>query len=161
MNTKEIMKHFIFTALITILLSNPLLADDFRIAIMNFEADGVTKSQAQNVTKLIRNELIKTGRYTVIEQNLANQILKERSFLNADCTNITCAVNAGKILSAGKVIIGTVANMDGMIIIVTRIVDTKSKSIESSFAQNAKSENDINRIINTLIKKNVTKNRMQ
>ncbi len=124
-------------------ISMPLHAKKMRIAIMNFKAKGVSRALSENVSELIRGEMINTGRFTVIERAQMNNILKEQGFQRTGCTDVSCAVEIGKLLSAKKILIGTVMKMGGMIIITARIVDVQSGSGEFSEKQNAKSEKDL------------------
>ncbi len=137
------MKKLTFILVTTILFNMPLHAEKMRIAVMNFKAKGVTRALAENVSELIRGEMINTGRYIVIERAQMDNILKEQGFQKSGCTDVSCAVEVGKILSAKKILIGTVMKLGGMIIISARIVDVQSGTGEFSEKQNARSETDL------------------
>ncbi len=124
-----------------------------RIAVMNFKAKGVTRTLSINVSELIRNEIINAGTYTVIERAQVNKILKEQGFQRTGCTDISCAVEIGKILSARKILIGTVMKIGGLIIISGRIVDVKTGTGEYSAKESANKEEDLYNAVTRFIQK--------
>ncbi len=115
-------------------------ADKMMIAVLDFEARGVSKSIAANVSDLIRNEMINSGRYVVIERSQMGAILKEQGLQVTGCTDISCAVQIGKILSARKILLGTVMKMGKKIVINGRIVDVELAVAEYSESATAESE---------------------
>ncbi len=138
------MKKYIAPALFLILLiTTTSNAAKMRIAIMNFKAKGVSQSLAENVSELIRGEMINTGKFIVIERDQMNKILKEQGLQKSGCTDVSCSVEIGKILSAKKILIGTVMELGGTIVITARIVDVQSGTGEFSEKQNAKSKSDL------------------
>ncbi|MCP4760399.1 MAG: hypothetical protein GY870_01375, partial [archaeon] len=147
------MRYRFYFILITILLSHPLYADNIRIAVMNFKAHRVSKTLSRNVSELIRVEMINTGKYTIIEKNQINKILKEQSLQYSGCTDITCAVETGKMLSANKILIGTVGKIGGILIVSIKIVDVQSKNVDFSAIHKADSENELIDAITILFKK--------
>lgn len=130
---------FYFLVLIFI-FTIPLYAQRARIAVMDFQSKGVPKTLAQNVSELIRGEMINSAKYIVIERSQMKKIIKEQGLQQSGCTDVTCAVKMGKILTAQKIIIGSVMKMGGMIIITGRVVDVKKGVGEVSASQQAKSE---------------------
>ncbi len=137
-------RYIILISIVLFFISNaPLSASKMRIAVMNFKAKGVTRSLANNVSELIRNEMINTGRYTVIERAQMDKILKEQGFQMSGCTDVSCAVKIGKILAAKKMLIGTVMKIGKIIVITGRIVDVQSGTGEYSAKESAKTEDEL------------------
>ncbi len=130
----------IFILALLLCLSTPVFAKKMRIAVMDFKPDGVSKSIARKVSELIRSNMINIGKYIVIERAQMKQILKEQGFQRTGCTDVTCAVKIGKILSANKILVGTVMDMEGTIIITGRIVDVESGAGEFSHDQEVESK---------------------
>lgn len=102
-----------------------LSANDIRIVIMDFKAQNVEKSLAANVTELIRGEMINSGRFDIIERSQVDKILKEQGFQNTGCTEQSCAVQIGKLLSANKILIGTVMKIGQKNVFSGRLVDVQ------------------------------------
>ncbi len=95
------------------------------VAVMDFTTRDVPLSVAYNVSELIRTELINTGRFTVLERSQMREILKEQGFQQTGCTETACAVQMGKLLSARKILIGSVMKLGAKLVISGRVVDVE------------------------------------
>ena len=124
-------------------ISGTMLTAEPRVAVIDFQAKGIPHSLAANTTELIRTELVNTGKYTVIERAQMTQILREQEFQMTGCTDVSCAVKVGKLLSARKILVGTVMKIGNKIIISGRIVDVERGVAEEAATQNALSMNEI------------------
>lgn len=151
------MKSFGFYIIILIIcimsLAESAQADKMRIAVMDFKADGVSAKTAQRVAELIRNRMINTRKYVVVERKQMRMIIKEQGLQRTGCTDEDCAVKIGKLLSANKMLIGTVMNMGGELIITGRIVDVEKGVGEFSQDQSARSERDLYRAVKLFTEK--------
>jgi curli biogenesis system outer membrane secretion channel CsgG len=108
----------IIICLILLLLLTPIITSaETRLAVMDFKAKGVSHTVADNVSELIRTELINIGKYTVLERSQMSEILKEQSFQMTGCTDVSCAVQVGKLLSARKIMVGSVMQVGSKIVI--------------------------------------------
>lgn len=138
-------KISIFIGVLLFILSSTMFAeqDKMRIAIMDLGASAVSPETAKMVSDLLRTELFNTGLFTVIERAEMEKILKEQGFQQSGCTENECAVQFGKMLSARKVLVGTVGKLGDSYIINARIVDVEKGVME--FAENTKvqSESDL------------------
>jgi TolB-like protein len=132
----SIKKRPVLTGLFLCILSLSLSAqqDKMRIAIMDLTANSVSPETAKTVSDLLRTELFNTGLFTVIERAEMDKILKEQGFQQSGCTENECVVQFGKILSAKKVLVGTVNKLGNTYIINARIVDVEKAVTE--FADN-------------------------
>ncbi len=113
--------------LFVVLLSLSYATDTvkLRVAIMDFQAGGVSESFAKNVTELIRGEMINSNKFTVIERSQMDKIFKEQGFQQSVCDDVSCAVEAGRMLAARKMLIGTVMKIEKNFYISGRIVDVE------------------------------------
>lgn len=134
------MKKAIITILI-VLISIPAFAEKMRIAVMDFKGDGVSESTARKVSELIRGEMINSGEFVVIERAQMDSILAEQGLQQTGCTDISCAVELGKMLSAKKMLVGTVMKMGENVVITGRIVDVEKGVGE--FSQDHKAESEM------------------
>ncbi len=126
--------------IIILLTTLPLYsADMMRIAIMDFQEKDISKNEAVKISELIRNEMVNIGRFTVIERAQIGSILKEQGYQQTGCTDESCAVEIGKLLSARKILVGTIMKMGEQIIIIGRIVDVEVGT--SDFSSNATARN--------------------
>ena len=67
-----------FTLLLFLGLS---FAQDITIAVLDFDGDGVSQSETRTFTNRLRDELIKTGVFIVLERGKMDEVLKEQGFL--------------------------------------------------------------------------------
>jgi|GEM_PF-1403887 len=136
------MRKVIFIiGLILIFTAPPLFTKSIRIAVIDFKAEGIPQGQARKISELIRGELINLRKFKVIERSQMNNIMKEQSFSQIGCADDNCAIKMGKLLSANKILIGTVMVIDNQIIISGRLVDTE-KGI-GEFSVNQRFEGDV------------------
>lgn len=128
---------------VILLISISSYAEKMRIVVMDFKADGVTNAVAARVSELIRTEMINSGEFLIIERKQMDQIFKEQGFQKTGCTEDLCAVEIGKLLSARKILIGTVMKLGESIIINGRIVDVEKGVAEFGEKQDAAGEKDL------------------
>jgi hypothetical protein len=112
--------------LLTAVLITPSLAGEkMTMAIMDFEGRDVSRSDASKVSELIRTELVNTGEYILVERSQVDKILREQGFQMTGCTDVACAVQVGKLLSARKILVGSVMKIGDTITIAGRVVDVQ------------------------------------
>ena len=93
------------------------------ITILPFQAIEVSKSVATIISTLFETDLVNTRAYTVLSQNERDRILQAQEVSLQDCTDVTCAIEIGKLLSAEQIIIGTVGALGKKFIISAKIID--------------------------------------
>lgn len=85
--------------------------------VIDFEAKGISKQEASGITDIFRNELVASGKYSILERNNMESILKEQSFQMTGCTENTCAVKIGKLLNMEHMFYGSVMKLGGVFVI--------------------------------------------
>lgn len=76
------------------------------VAVIDFEPVGTSKIEAVMVGDLMREALVKQGRFTVLDRKNMTAILKEQSFQQSGCTTEECRVQLGQLLNAELVMSG-------------------------------------------------------
>jgi TolB-like protein len=76
------------------------------IAVMNLDAVGTTEVEASALSDRLREELLRTGRFTLIERQRLDAVLQEQSLQQAACSGQQCAVEAGRVLGVRKIVTG-------------------------------------------------------
>ncbi len=102
------------------------------IAVIELDADGVTTGEARTITSKLRNELIKTGNFEVIERGKMNEILKEQGFQNTGCTSQECVVEMGRLIGVNKIIAGDIGKVGKLHIINLRIINVATGKVEKA-----------------------------
>lgn len=137
---KKIVYLLLSSLIVLFMLIPSFAAEKMPIAVIDLKARGVSKMVSAAVTDLIRSEMVKTGLYTVVERSQMDEILKEQGFQQTGCTDQSCAVQLGKILSAKKILLGEINKMGETIMITVRIVDVEKGVSEYSANEKAHSE---------------------
>jgi TolB-like protein len=116
----------IYFILLFLLLKNPLYSlDKPRIAIGEIKAIGVSRILAEQFTELISYELINSGKFIVIERSEVERVLKEQEFSMTGCTDVSCNVQIGKLVSATKILSGTISKLNSKFILIVKIIDVE------------------------------------
>ena len=137
---KIILQVFIIINMMTSLL----YGERMRLAILDFEAkEGISKATVTTASEWITTEMINTKHFTVIERTAMNEILQEQAFSTTGCTETSCAVKLGRLLSARKILIGSIAKWRKKIIINGRIIDVEKGVAEFAHKESISSLDDL------------------
>jgi hypothetical protein len=136
-------RHYLpfFIILIICFFSSNLFSEEkMRVAILDLQATNVSKATARGVSDMIRTDMIDMGIFTVVERSQMMEILKEQGFQQTGCTDSSCAVQLGKLVSAKKILVGEISKIGTAIQITVRIVDVEKGIAE--FASSEKAANE-------------------
>jgi TolB-like protein len=103
-----------------------------RIAVLDLKTVDVTAAKSRVISELIRTELINTNKYIVIERSQVDMIFREHGFSSLGVTDDTSAVKIGKLLTAHKILIGSVMKLGESIVVTARVVDVEKGIAEYS-----------------------------
>ena len=111
-------------------------------AVIDFQAlDGMTEGQAKVLSERIFFEVSRLDQFTMVERAEAEKVLKENKF-SLDCSDTECAVEAGKLLSANFIIIGSVAKFGQLYTINARLVDVETGAVKTQAATDHRGQLD-------------------
>jgi len=137
-------KIFLFIIFIIFLcISSVYSQEKMRLAIMDLQPQNLDKATAIMVSDLLRTELFNTGLFRIIERTEMDAILKEQEFQASGCTETECAVQIGRLLSAHKILVGTIGKLGEKYIINARIVDIERGEMEFGDKAEAASLGDL------------------
>ena len=98
-------------------------------AVMNLKPlEGVSEGMAMMLSERIFGEVGKSGRYQMIERTQAERVLKENQMAMV-CADTTRAIEAGKLLAAEFIVIGSVGRLGEMYTVNTRLVSVESGAV--------------------------------
>lgn len=106
-----------------------------QIAVVELQAAGISRTEAQTFTDRLRSELVKTGQFTILERTEMEEILKEQGFQLTGCTSAECAVEVGKLLNVRQICAGNVGKVGGVYSISIRLIDVESGKIIKSVTE--------------------------
>lgn len=106
------------------------------IAVSDLEARGMTKDEGGIISDRLREELLNTGVFRVMERSVMDQILKEQSFQQTGvCSGSDCQVQVGRMLGVDRMVIGSVGKLGTLYTLSVRMLNVETGEIEQSFSQ--------------------------
>jgi hypothetical protein len=125
-------------------------SEKVKIAILNITANNTSESTAAAVRDILEIALYKTNEFELLERNKMDVVLKEQGLQMTGCTDTSCAVEIGKMLSADMVLIGSISKL-GKYTIAVKLIDIKVSKIVFADSDESDSENDIRESLNRLV----------
>ena len=121
--------HFLpgyFRVIVLCGLISVLSAQPIPIAIVEFEGNGISQTEAIALTDRLRNELFRLGAFEVVERGMMESILTEQDFQLTGCTSNECLVEVGQLLGARRVVGGRISRVGAMFTVSARVVDVET-----------------------------------
>ena len=104
------------------------------VAVLDFEAVGISLQEVQTLTERIRSEIGNTNAVRLIERKAVDKIMAEQGLQQSGCTSDECASEVGKLLGVQFMISGSIGLVGD-----TYTIDTKMFSVESGETVRTKS----------------------
>jgi len=82
------------------------------IAVLDFESSGASKQQAAALTERLREELLGSGEFRIVDRSQTDKIMGEQALQQTGCTSSECAVQVGKILGVRKMVNGRIIRVE-------------------------------------------------
>lgn len=101
------------------------------LAILDFEAKGgMSKDEASIITERFRAQLLRSGRFRIMERAKMQEILKEQGFQESGlCDTTECSVELGRLLSVNRILTGSVNKFGNIYSLSARIMDVEKGNI--------------------------------
>lgn len=114
------------------------------VAVMPFTASSSFDSGAlEGLSSAMGTQLMKTGRFRVMERAQMNAILREQGFQQSGaCDGGECAVQVGKLLSVDRLVVGHVAKVGQIYTVSARLVNVESGETEKSATRNGSTKQE-------------------
>ncbi len=97
------------------------------IAVLELEGVDAKKAEVTALTERLREMLLKTGRYKMVDRSQLNRILDEQALQQVSCTGKDCVVEVGRILGVQKIVTGKAVKLDeNMWLISIMMVDVET-----------------------------------
>jgi hypothetical protein len=109
----------------TMFASNQLFPDDGRnkLLVLPLNPQGLTESATEQIGLIIQKNLNNTGHFAVVGAREMNAAFEKDKPQLVDCREIACGVEAGKILGANRILVGTIRSEDTRYILRVRLID--------------------------------------
>ncbi len=99
------------------------------LAVAELTAEGVSGSDASAIANLLREALVRTGAFVVVEKKGMDKILAEQAFQSTGCTAQDCAVKLGRILNVQRMVVGSCGRLLGKYLVSIRVVSVESGAV--------------------------------
>ncbi|MBI5203450.1 MAG: hypothetical protein HZA11_00865 [Nitrospirae bacterium] len=116
---------------------------DTMLAVFDLETKGkVDNDISYPLSESIRREVVKSGKYEVIDRGNMNKILGEQKFQLSGCAAGECIVEAGQLLGVGKIITGSVSLVGKTYYLSLSLINVETGKIEDVSEDECKCEVD-------------------
>ena len=120
------------------------------MAVSDFTAQNVSAGDAAVITDLLRNELVRTKAFKVVERQNMEKILGEHALQRTGCTDQECAVKLGRLLNVSKMAVGSFGKLLASYIVNVRVIDVESGQIVFSEVVRGKDDDELVRSLGGL-----------
>ncbi len=119
---------FLFLSVISVFAAN----DKPIITVLDFNSDGVSEAEMKSIINYLSSFLFKTGKFTVIDVSQRENILNELEFSMSGCSDESCYLEVGKILSAEGIVVGNIGRVGSRFILTAKLLETETGATISS-----------------------------
>ena len=105
-------------------LHTHLDAGEIRLVVSDFGARGVSKDVSMMVTEWVRTAVTNSD-YTIVDRSKMNRIMEQHELQMTGLVDEKNAVKIGKLLSANKILAGTVSKIGSKYVISGRLIDVE------------------------------------
>ncbi len=105
------------------------------LAVLNFDAVNIPSSEARILADFLTTHAVETGRYRVIDRAQREAILSEVEFSAATRMDEQAQLQVGKLLSADQLVVGSVAEVDGRILLSVKLILAETGEVLSSISR--------------------------
>ena len=102
------------------------------VAVLDFSAKNVSKDDADILADFFRSELIKTGKFNVLDRSRIQKIADEQRLQTSGMTDIKTVVKIGKLANAQYVFVGAYSKLDTLFLLNIEMVNIQTGKIEKS-----------------------------
>jgi branched-chain amino acid transport system substrate-binding protein len=115
------------TLLLLALLSFPLASQNIPIiTVLDFKTNNISAADMRSIISLLSSALFKTGRFKVIDVTQRDTLLKELEFSMSGCTDESCQLRIGKMLSAEQIVVGDIAKVGTRYMLSSKMLQTET-----------------------------------
>lgn len=102
------------------------------LTVLDFQIKNLSKEDAFLIVDLFSSVLIQTNHYRVIDRSQRETLLKEIETSQAECFDEKCQLQIGRLLSADKIVMGSLGVVQSSYILNVKLVDVATGETVSS-----------------------------
>ena len=96
------------------------------ITVLDFETNEVSRAEMRTIISLLSAALFKIDCFTVIDVSQRDTVLKELKFSMSGCSDESCMLEIGKMLSAEAIIMGSIGRVGTKYVLSAKILETET-----------------------------------
>ncbi len=96
------------------------------IAVLDFTVTDVSQSEMKSIIGLLSSALFRTGSFTVIDVSQRETVLRELQFSLSGCSDESCMLEVGKLLSAEAIVIGSIGRVGQKYVLSSKMLETET-----------------------------------
>ncbi len=112
--------------IILTLIQFSLLMSQTQIAIVDFDALGVSKNDAIALSERLSNELLNTGQFKVLERQKLNKIIEEQKFQLSGLTSDEYLVELGNFANVQQIVAGSIGKVGTVYAVTARLINVET-----------------------------------
>jgi hypothetical protein len=120
------MKRIIIVLLFLAVVGQAIAQDKPIITVLDFSTDGVSESEMKSIISLLSSALFQTQAFTVIDVSERERLLQELEFSLSECTDESCLLEVGRMLSAEGIVVGNLGKVGNRYILSTKLLETET-----------------------------------
>ncbi|KAA3610332.1 MAG: DUF2380 domain-containing protein [Calditrichaeota bacterium] len=113
-----------------------------RIAVLDLQGEGVSKSAAKTLTDRLRSKLVNTGAFHVLERDQMDEILGEQGFQQSGCVSDECLVEIGRLVGVEQMVGGSIGKIGQTYTLDLRIIDVQTGRIMKTVSEDYRGDAD-------------------
>ncbi|KAA3610334.1 MAG: DUF2380 domain-containing protein [Calditrichaeota bacterium] len=113
-----------------------------RIAVLDLQGEGVSKSAAKTLTDRLRSKLVNTGAFHVLEREQMDEILGEQGFQQSGCVSDECLVEIGRLVGVEQMVGGSIGKIGQTYTLDLRIIDVQTGRILKTVSEDYRGDAD-------------------
>jgi TolB-like protein len=114
------------------LIQLSLLLSQTQIAVVDFEALGVSSNDARALTNRLMIEMHRTNKFKVLEREMLDKVIEEQKFQLSGCNADQCLVELGQIANVQQIVGGSISKVGEVFTITARLISVESGEVVES-----------------------------
>jgi len=126
------MPHRNLHIIVIVLLSFSAVFGQTQIAVVDFEALGVSNNDARALTNRLMIEMHRTNKFKVLEREMLDKIIEEQKFQLSGCNSDQCLVELGQIANVQQIVGGSISKVGDLYSITARLISVETGEVITS-----------------------------
>lgn len=96
------------------------------ITVLDFDANEISAAEMKSIISILSSSLFQTEAFTVIDVSQRENVLKEMDFSMSGCTDESCMLEVGKLLSAEGIVVGSIGRVGTKYVLSAKLLETET-----------------------------------